>query len=134
MPRTHKKIIGGVAVIVKDGKHLLIKQAKAKPLAGQWRHPGGKFNDDETPAEGIRREIREELGVDIEVEEKPFAVAKSNYAPDYFGFYRAKYLGGKIKSDAGEVEEAGWFSLDDIKKLPLMKSTLKAYKTYFKKI
>lgn len=125
-----KKLIGGVAVIEKDGKHLLIKQPKTKPLAGLWRHPGGRFEKNETEAEGIRREIKEELGIEIEVEKFPFATARSSYQPGYFGFYRAKYIKGKIKHKLDEVEEFGWYGLDEIKKMPLMKTTIMAYKKF----
>ncbi len=60
-----KKLIGGVAVITNKGKHLLIKQSKHKPLCGYWRHPGGKFNNGESWENGLKREIKEELGINL---------------------------------------------------------------------
>jgi len=132
MPRTDKKLIGGVAVIVKNGKHLLIKQSKHKPLSGQWRHPGGRFEPGESYAEGIKREIKEELDIEIEVKDQPFYTAKSNYYPGYFGFFEASWIRGDIKLDTREAEEFGWFDAAEIKNLPLMPPTEITYKKLLK--
>jgi len=122
-----RKLMGGVAVIVRDGKHLLIKQAKSKPSAGLWRHPGGKFEIDESYSTGLKRELKEELAIEIEVKNEPFYTAKSNYHPGYFGFFEASWIGGDIKLDTREAEEFGWFDAAEIKNLPLMPPTEIAY-------
>lgn len=57
------------AVILKEGKILLAKRAPAKHLAGYWEFPGGKIEADEEPAACLEREILEELGVPIKVNE-----------------------------------------------------------------
>jgi 8-oxo-dGTP diphosphatase len=64
-------LIGGVAVIERDGKHLLTQQSKSKPNAGQWRHPGGKFNANEDSVAGLKREIKEEMGLDVDIDPSP---------------------------------------------------------------
>ncbi|MGW6692211.1 (deoxy)nucleoside triphosphate pyrophosphohydrolase [Rhodococcus sp. NPDC054953] len=56
------------AAAVIDGGRLLIAQRQAPPdLAGRWELPGGKVEPGETPAEGLRRELREELGIEAVV-------------------------------------------------------------------
>lgn len=126
-----KKINGGVAVIEKDGKHFLICQSKNKPLGGYWRHPGGSFKLNESFKEGIKREIKEETGLEIEViDDNPIHVEKIDYKPGFFGFFRAKLIGGEIKIDENEIEKWGWFNRSEIKKLKLMKAT----KAFYKKI
>lgn len=53
--------------IVRDGRLLLAQRTSPPELAGQWELPGGKLEPGETPAEGLARELREELGVQVRV-------------------------------------------------------------------
>lgn len=67
----HKKsaeyINVAVAVIEQDGKFLVGKRAQDKPYAGKWAFLGGKLEKGETPEEALRREVREELGMEVEI-------------------------------------------------------------------
>ena len=63
----HKKI--GVAVIVDEDKNILIDRRLPKGvMANLWEFPGGKIEAGETAQDCIVREIKEELGVTIEVD------------------------------------------------------------------
>ncbi len=53
--------------IVRDGRLLLAQRQHPPELVGQWELPGGKLEPGETPAEGLARELHEELGVHVEV-------------------------------------------------------------------
>ncbi len=53
-------------VSVKDGKVLLVKRAH-KPFNGYWVLPGGHVEQGETIRDAAVREMREELGLDIEI-------------------------------------------------------------------
>lgn len=56
-----------VAVLIRsDGAVLLARRPAGKAYAGYWEFPGGKIEPREPSAEALRREIREELGVEIE--------------------------------------------------------------------
>lgn len=44
---------------------LVARRSKPAEIAGRWEFPGGKAETDESPEEGLHREIREELGVEI---------------------------------------------------------------------
>ncbi len=55
------------AIIISDNKVLIAERAPGQNLAGKWEFPGGKIEPGETPQECLKREIREELEVDIDV-------------------------------------------------------------------
>jgi len=61
-----RPIVGVGAVIVQDGRVVLIKR-RYEPLAGQWSLPGGTLELGETLEAGVAREIQEETGLEIEV-------------------------------------------------------------------
>ena len=55
------------AIIIKGNKVLIAQRAPVDKLAGKWEFPGGKLELGETPQECLKREISEELDVEIEV-------------------------------------------------------------------
>jgi ADP-ribose pyrophosphatase YjhB (NUDIX family) len=59
-------IVGVGAVIIQDGKVVLVKR-RFEPLAGQWSLPGGRLELGETLEGGLAREMLEETGLEIEV-------------------------------------------------------------------
>ncbi|MDH6676014.1 8-oxo-dGTP diphosphatase [Rhodococcus sp. LBL1] len=52
------------AAVIRDGRLLLAQRTRPVELAGLWELPGGKVEPDESPADAVRRELREELGVE----------------------------------------------------------------------
>lgn len=50
------------AIVEKDGKFLLVKRADDIPEPGKWALPGGFLDRDETAAQGVLRELKEETG------------------------------------------------------------------------
>lgn len=57
------------AVIEHDKRFLVTRRQAGVHLAGMWEFPGGKIDPDETHADALRREIREELDTDVDVGE-----------------------------------------------------------------
>lgn len=55
------------AVISKGNKFLIARRSAKKHLAGYWEFPGGKIEDSETAEECLKREIKEELGININI-------------------------------------------------------------------
>jgi 8-oxo-dGTP diphosphatase len=57
------------AVIEKHGKILIARRKSGDQMAGKWEFPGGKIEPGETPEQCLKRELLEELGVEIAVDE-----------------------------------------------------------------
>jgi 8-oxo-dGTP diphosphatase len=64
-PHADLLLVSAAALIDGDGR-VLVQQRAAGPLAGLWEFPGGKIDPGETPAAALIRELREELGIDVE--------------------------------------------------------------------
>ena len=59
-------LVAAVALIDADGRVLLAQRPAGKQLAGLWEFPGGKREPGETAEGALARELREELGIEIE--------------------------------------------------------------------
>jgi 8-oxo-dGTP diphosphatase len=57
------------AAIVRDGCCLAAQRGPAMRLPGKWEFPGGKVEAGEDPRAALTREVREELGLEVEVGE-----------------------------------------------------------------
>lgn len=57
------------AVIEQSQRFLVTRRQPGVHLAGMWEFPGGKIDPEESHSVALRREIREELDVDVEVGE-----------------------------------------------------------------
>ena len=64
---TPQSILVAAAVIERDGRYLITRRQPGVHLAGHWEFPGGKCEPDETLHACLRRELREELNVDVTV-------------------------------------------------------------------
>ncbi len=121
-------MVGVGGILLKDGKILLIKR-KNEPGKGLWSVPGGLVEPGETLEKAIRREIREETGLDVEVV-RPIHVAEV-VERDEDGRIRYHYVlvdflcreaGGRIRP-GDDAKEVRWIPLDRAGDLPLTRTT-----------
>jgi 8-oxo-dGTP diphosphatase len=104
-----------VAAMITDGRGrvLIAERPEGKFMAGWWEFPGGKLEFGEPPEGGLAREVREELGIEIEVGD-PFHVvnvARTETTAVLVLFYWCRWAGGEIQLlDAGDV---AWVGVDD---------------------
>ena len=59
-------LVVACALVDPDGRVLLARRPEGKPMAGLWEFPGGKVHPGETPEAALIRELKEELGIDVE--------------------------------------------------------------------
>lgn len=64
--RSYRKIQAVIGVVEKKGKYLIQKRPPTGLLSDLWEFPGGKRRKDETLQQALRREMMEELGVEVD--------------------------------------------------------------------
>jgi 8-oxo-dGTP diphosphatase len=87
------------AIIFKEQQVLISQRDEHSHLSGYWEFPGGKREDLETFEECLQREIREELNVEVEVEDL-FESVDYEYADKVVAlrFYSCRYVKGEAKA------------------------------------
>jgi 8-oxo-dGTP diphosphatase len=104
------------ALIVDDAGRVLLGRRAVEPAAGRWDILGGFMEEDEQPLETLRREMREELGVEIEPAEFVAAVA-DRYGEDGRATlnlcWTARVVGGELRL-SDELAEVRWFARDEL--------------------
>ncbi|MFQ6091976.1 MAG: A/G-specific adenine glycosylase [bacterium] len=95
-PKPHYDVTAGV--IWKDQKILLAQRHPKGMLGGLWEFPGGKREPNESLKKCLRREIKEELGIDIEVKELIGSVrhSYSHFRITLHGFH-CRHLRGRAR-------------------------------------
>lgn len=86
-------------IIIKDGKVLVCQRRKGSYYGLKWEFPGGKLEVGETIEECLKREIKEELDIDISIE-SCLHVEQHRY-PDGFEFEIHFFI---IKNFCGELQ------------------------------
>jgi ADP-ribose pyrophosphatase YjhB (NUDIX family) len=119
-----------------DKKFLLIKRNSVK-WHGYWAFPGGHVEKNESTAQAAQREANEEVGSgSIKVIGEPFLVLEHSVPegekrlPEkhmHRGHCFFAKLTGEIKTAPDEVQEHGWFTKEEAKKLRLTNYTKRVF-------
>jgi len=109
---------GTVAIVVEDGKFLLLEDSRA-PMSGYWGPPHGRRNlTDVSEEECVIREVMEETNLNVRPIKKLWTT-KADTKVDTISFWLVEVLGGNMKMDEKETRNYGWFTLDELLKLRL---------------
>ena len=60
-------IVVAAAIVEDHGRYFVTRREKGAHLGGLWEFPGGKVERGESIADGLRRELKEELGAEVEI-------------------------------------------------------------------
>lgn len=121
-PLPHKQI--GVAVIWNEQGQILIDRRRPDGLlGGLWEFPGGKLEPEETIEACIKREIQEELGIEIEVGDRLITI---DHAYTHFrvtlNVYHCRYVRGEPQPIA--CDEVRWVRVDELDQFPFPKANV----------
>lgn len=114
----------GALIFNSEGKLLLaLRGPQAKNEVGKWEIPGGAVEFGETIAAALKREIKEELGIEIELQE--MLQLYDHIIPEdkqhwVSPTYICKLIEGEPQNlEPGKCEKIGWFTLEEAEQLPL---------------
>ncbi len=84
MSTTKRKVTHAAVGVIQreDGWVLLAERPVGKPWAGYWEFPGGKVEEGETPQQSLKRELQEELGIQV-TSIYPWLTRSFDYAAKY---------------------------------------------------
>lgn len=114
----------GAVIVNPEGKILLAKRGpKAKNEKGKWEFPGGSVEFGDTMKDTIIREMKEELGIEIELLDRlpvlDHILPEENQHWVTSGFI-AKIKKGEPKIlEKEKCSEIKWYLLEELEKLPL---------------
>jgi len=108
------KTIRVVAAVIKDKNKIFCTQRGYGEFKGYWEFPGGKIEENETPQEALKREIKEELTIDIEVGDLIDTV-EYDYPEFHLSMdcFYAEIISGQI--ELKEHDNALWLERDNLK-------------------
>jgi 8-oxo-dGTP diphosphatase len=95
-----------VAAVIRDGKGrlLLTRRPEDRHMGGLWEFPGGKVSNGEKPCEALVRELEEELGIEVAVENPlTFAVHEERGLRILLLFYDARIVSGDPLGHEGQA-------------------------------
>ena len=102
-------LVAACALIDADGRVLLAQRPQGKAMEGLWVFPGGKIESGERPEETLIRELKEELGIDVnEACLAPLTFASHRY-PDFhllMPLYVCRRWEGEVT--AREAQQVTW--------------------------
>jgi 8-oxo-dGTP diphosphatase len=115
-PEAERRLVVAAVVQRDDGRFLLARRPPSAHLGGMWEFPGGAVEEGETPAQALRRELQEELGVEAEIGEPlTFAFHRDDERDVVLLFFQAQI--GRVEVKGREGQEVGWFAAGELGRL-----------------
>ena len=117
----HPRVGCGVLIQSKKGE-VLLGLRQGSHGAGEWSFPGGHLEKGETLAEMVKREVKEETGLEVDSLEFISLTEEFRYLKSHGKHYvslgfKADYKGGEPRlMEPNKFKEWRWFSLDNLPK------------------
>jgi 8-oxo-dGTP diphosphatase len=128
-----RPIVGIGVVVWHDDRVLLVRRSKA-PRRGRWSLPGGAQQLGETVAEAARREVREEVDLEVKLGEIIATVDLIERDPDQRVRYHYTLIdftaeaASPVLRPGSDAADARWFELAEIETLGLWSETVRIIK------
>lgn len=121
------------ALLIKDGNKILVSRDIGH---AKWDLPGGRLHVGEDPKEGLAREVKEEIGVEIEVGRPLFTASIPAYRETKVSFMvlheaHLKNPAQEFVLAPDEIEEVRWVTKEEALALPMWDEYKRALKAHF---
>jgi NAD+ diphosphatase len=113
---TYPPVTPAVMILVTQGRKMLLARKPAFPQ-GRYSALAGFVEPGEMLEDTVRRETREEVGVEIR-NIRYFGSQPWPFPHSLMVAFTAEYAGGELRPDGVEIEEARWFEPEELPKLP----------------
>jgi ADP-ribose pyrophosphatase YjhB (NUDIX family) len=128
----------GIGALIFDDDSILLAERGHEPLKGWWSLPGGILETGETLIEGIKREVLEETGLEVEPEAifeiferiMPDAEGRTEYHYVLID-YTCRVIGGALEAGS-DVSHAVWVREEDLVAYQITEGTLAVVQRAFK--
>jgi ADP-ribose pyrophosphatase YjhB (NUDIX family) len=118
----------GVGALIHRGDEIVVVKRENEPAKGLWSIPGGLLELGERVYDGVKREVMEETGLDVDIDRLLDVIDNIVYDDDgkiCYHYVLIDYLcslsHGDLKA-ATDVKEAQWIKLKDVNRLPTTKT------------
>lgn len=103
------------------GRILIAQRPPGKHMAGGWEFPGGKLEQDEQPIVGLKRELREELGIEVH-EATPLIAYEHGYSDRrvLLDLWLVSRYTGEPRSVEGQPLQ--WVTIDELETVGLLEA------------
>ncbi len=118
----------GVGALIHRGDKIVVVKRENEPAKGLWSIPGGLLELGERIYDGVKREVMEETGLDVEIDRLLDVIDNIVYDDDgkiCYHYVLIDYLCSSSHGDlkaATDVKEAQWIKLKDVDRLPTTKT------------
>lgn len=110
------ELVPCVGAVLRDGEgRLLLVLRGHAPAAGRWSLPGGRVEPGESAPQALRREVREETGLDVEV---GALVGNLRVGPYDIADHTCTVLGGTLRA-GDDADDVRWVAVAELDDLPL---------------
>ena len=108
---------GVIGIARRGDAYLMVRRAAGVAKGGYWCFPGGHVERGETPRQAIKRELAEELGLEVVPIERIGSVRVLNTRRYILVIWRVRMVGGELKPARDEIAEARWLTASEIREI-----------------
>jgi NAD+ diphosphatase len=112
----YPRLSPAIIVLVSDGSRILLARSPGFPK-GMYSVLAGFVEPGESIEETIRREVREEVGLEVK-NIRYFGSQPWPFPNSLMIGFTTEYAGGELEADPTEIEDAGWYEPGDLPPLP----------------